>query len=464
MVYPPLLFTHTSEYPCSAQELYDWHSREGALERLLPPWEKVEILEKKGGIEAGARVHLRFHSGPFKLFSFEFHALHLENNPGHSFHDIQQRGPFASWSHQHFFSESNSGCHLEDRVEYRLPLQRFMMRPLRQAAQHSLERMFRHREEQLRADILLHQRYSSRPLRLLISGAGGVLGRELLSLLTTGGHEVWRLVRRKADPARREIRWNIDNNDLDLSGAPPFDGVIHLAGEYIGLYRWTEKKKRQVLESRVRGTRLLVNSLSSLRQRPAVFISASAIGCYGNCGDTPTDETHPFAADFISRVCHDWEKEAQAAETAGMRTVMMRFGVGLTPKGGALQRISDASFCGCIRALGKGEQILSWVSIDDMAASLLHALTCSRLSGPVNVAAPNPVSNREFLRTFARVTGRPLLFPLPAPLLRMTFGELANEMLLSGCRVSSQKLIASGFTFRHPELEAALRAMYGRWK
>ncbi|MBM9519551.1 TIGR01777 family oxidoreductase [Desulforhopalus vacuolatus] len=464
MTHPPLLFTHTSEYPCSAQELYDWHSREGALERLLPPWEKVEVLEKSGGVEAGARVHLRFHSGPFKLFPLEFHALHLENNPGHSFHDIQQRGPFSSWSHQHFFSESGDGCRLEDRVEYRLPLQRIMIGPLRRTIQHSLDRMFRHREEQLRNDILLHQRCSGRPLRILISGAGGVLGRELLPLLTTGGHEVWRLVRHRANPARREIRWDIDNNDLDLSGAPLFDGVIHLAGEYIGLHRWTEKKKRRVLESRVRGTRLLVERLGCLQQRPPVFISASATGCYGNCGAISADETHPFGADFISRVCHDWEKEALAAEAAGMRTVMMRFGVGLTPKGGALQRIADASFCGCIRALGKGDQILSWVSIDDMAASLLHALTCPGLSGPVNVVAPKPVSNREFLRTFARVTGRPLLFPLPAPLLRMTFGELADEMLLSGCRVSCEKLVESGFTFRHPELESALRAMYGRWK
>jgi uncharacterized protein (TIGR01777 family) len=460
----PLLFTHTSEYPCSARELYDWHSREGALERLLPPWEKVEVLEKSGGIEAGARVRLRFHSGPFKLFSFNFHALHLENTPGHSFHDIQQHGPFASWSHQHFFSESNGGCRLEDRVEYRLPLQRIMIGPLRRAAQHSIERMFRHREEQLRADILLHQRCSDRPLRILISGAGGVLGRELLPLLTTGGHEVWRLVRRKADPARREIRWDIENKDLDLSSAPAFDGVIHLAGEYIGLHRWTEKKKKKVLESRIHGTRLLVERLAALPQRPKVFISASAIGCYGDCGTDTADESHPFATDFISRVCHAWEKEAQTAEAAGMRTVMMRFGVGLTPKGGALQRIANASFCGCISALGKGEQILSWVSIDDMAASLLHALTCLKLSGPVNVVAPDPVSNREFLRAFAHITGHPLLFPLPAPLLKMIFGELADEMLLSGCRVSCQKLVESGFTFRYPELEPALQAMYGRWK
>jgi uncharacterized protein (TIGR01777 family) len=195
---------------------------------------------------------------------------------------------------------------------------------------------------------------------------------------------------------------------------------------------------------------------------PRVFLCASAVGYYGDGGDQVIDETCPPGDDFISEVCKLWEMGTEPAREAGIRTVFMRLGIGLTPRGGALQRILATSPCGFIRRFGSGHQYISWISRDDMVAAMLHLLSCPTLEGPVNIAAPQPVSNAEFMRTLACITGRPLLFPLSGRILKMIYGQMASEILLSGCRVSVQKLLDSGFRFRHPTLEKALKSLLGK--
>ncbi len=187
---------------------------------------------------------------------------------------------------------------------------------------------------------------------------------------------------------------------------------------------------------------------------PKVFLCASAVGYYGDGRDRVIDETNPPGNDFIAEVCKLWEKGTEPARNAGIRTVFMRLGIGLTPRGGALQRILAASPFGFIRRFGNGHQYISWISRDDMVGAMLHALSCPSLQGPLNIVAPQPVTNAEFMQTLARITGRPLLFPLPGWFLKMIYGQMASEILLSGCRVSSQKLQDSGFKFRHPTLES----------
>jgi hypothetical protein len=454
------LFTRHSVYPCSAAELYAWHSRAGALERLLPPWENATVLAKAGGIEPGGQVLLRMRRGPL---TFRFQARHLDNAPGKMFRDVQEKGPFAHWSHRHYFEDLPGGtCRLSDVVEYALPGHTLLPGWIKASVTRHLEKLFHYRETVLREDILLHQRCNSRPLRLLVSGAGGVLGRALVPLLTTGGHLVSTLVRRRPDPARGEIFWDPERGILNGDDLPELDGVIHLAGEYIGLSRWREEKKRRVIDSRVNGTELLARTLAARSRPPAVFLSASAVGYYGDCGDDSVDEAQPPGAGFISEVCRLWEQAAKPVRDAGIRTVHMRLGVGLTPKGGALKRILAASpFC-CIRRFGTGRQYISWISDDDMISAILHAVTCPILTGPVNVAAPHPVTNGEFMLTLAKITGRPLLCPIPARLLEMIYGQMASEILLSGCAVATGKLAASGFRFRHPTLDQALRNLLGK--
>jgi uncharacterized protein (TIGR01777 family) len=453
------VFKHQAVYPCSAEELYRWHSRDGALERLLPPWEKSRVIEKHGGIKPGGIVRLKMHAGPIPFY---FTARHTEEIPGVMFQDIQEKGPFRSWSHSHYFDDTPGGVMLRDLVEYELPAHNLLPRFVRNHVTKSLNILFRHRQSILTGDIQLHARCSQRPLRILLSGASGVLGRELIPLLTTGGHQVWRLVRRRPESHKHEIFWDPEKNLLDPNQLPELDGVIHLAGEYIGLARWSEDKKRRVIDSRINGTDLLTRRLASLPRPPRVLLCASAVGYYGDCGDRLVSEEEPAGKDFISRVCNLWEAAAEPARAAGIRTVFLRLGVGLSPRGGALERILTSSPAGFIRRFGSGQQYISWISSDDMVSAMLHALTCEALEGPLNISSPEPVTNSNFMRSLAQAAGRPLLFPVPARLLQIVYGQMASEILLSGCRVSTRKLQNSGFTFRHPTLESALKGLLGR--
>lgn len=448
-----------SEYPCSAEELYTWHSRKGALERLLPPWQNISVIARHGTIEPGSMVELKMHAGPLPYL---FRARHTDNVAGKMFRDIQEKGPFSSWSHTHYFRDSVQGAVLNDQLEYVLPGHRFLPGFIKAHVERSLQQLFRHRQTVLREDISLHRRSSTTPLRILVTGASGVIGHDLLPLLTTGGHEVFTLVRRRADATKGEIFWDPTKGLLQESELPDIDGVIHLAGEYIGLKRWSEEKKRRVIDSRVQGTRLLAETLAARSRPPKVFLCASAVGYYGDGGEKLIDEHQPPGNDFISQVCRLWEKGTEPARDAGIRTVFLRLGIGLTPRGGALQRIVANSHLGCVRRFGSGRQYISWISRDDMVAAILHCLSCPLLEGPVNITAPQPVTNAELMRTIARIVRRPLLFPLPGWFLKMIYGQMASEILLSGCRVSSQKLQDSGFIFRHPTLESALRSLLGK--
>jgi uncharacterized protein (TIGR01777 family) len=452
-------FSYTSIYPCSASQLHAWHGRPGALERLLPPWERTRVLSRKGGLDPGGEVELQLRLGMIPL---RYVAHHIENIPGKMFRDIQAKGPFAQWSHSHFFTDTEYGARLDDVVEYRLPGHNLLPGFVKRKVEKRLLQMFRHRERIIQADIRLHNTCSPQPMRLLISGASGVLGRELVPLLTTGGHTVYRLVRRKPDPAQNEIFWDPDQNILSADQLPEVDGVIHLAGEYIGLYRWTEEKKKKVLDSRVRGTSLLARTLAGLDNKPKVFLSASAVGFYGNSGAQIVDENNPPGGDFISEICIQWEKATEAAQLAGIRTVCMRLGIGITPRGGALERILETSPFGFVRCFGSGEQYISWMSYDDIISAMLHCLVHTGLSGPVNIAAPQPATNREFMTLLAKITGRPLLLPVPEWFLGLIYGQMASEIVLSGCRVATKKLTESGFTFRHTSLQQALTLLLGR--
>jgi hypothetical protein len=300
-------------------------------------------------------------------------------------------------------------------------------------------------------------------LRVLISGASGVLGSALRPMLSTGGHEVWTLVRRQPDRSKREIYWNPEQGQLNLAGLPPFDGVIHLAGDNIGEGRWTEAKKERVIDSRVLGTGLIASAIAALPIPPKVLLSASAVGFYGNCLDCCMREEDRPGTDFISDVCALWEQAARPVEEAGIRTVFLRIGVVLSPRGGALRRLLTTAPLGFPRRFGSGEQYLSWIGINDMVGAILHALTCDTLVGPVNIAAPQPVTNSQLLRTLARVLRRPLLPPVPAGLLKTLYGQMASEVLLGGCRVATDKLEQSGYAFRHAGLETALRHLLGRF-
>jgi uncharacterized protein (TIGR01777 family) len=299
-------------------------------------------------------------------------------------------------------------------------------------------------------------------LHLVVSGASGLIGSALVPRLTAEGHRVRRLVRRA--PGQNEIAWDPARGKLDAEHLVGVDGVIHLAGENVGV-RWTRRRKARIRESRVRGTRLLSETLARLERPPRVLVSASAIGIYGNRGnDLLTDSTPPGDADrdFLVAVCLDWEAAAEPARAARIRVVHPRFGIVLSPRGGALQRLLLPFRLGLGGHLGDGSQWMSWITIDDVVSLICHVLFAEQLHGPVNATAPQPVTNRDFTRILGRVLQRPTPFRVPAAALRLVLGEMADSTLLASARAQPGYLLQSGYQFEHPELEAALRHVLGK--
>lgn len=290
--------------------------------------------------------------------------------------------------------------------------------------------------------------------KVLISGATGLIGGAISSSLTAQGFVMNRLTR-KPSANSSDISW--DPSQLIAPGkVSGFDVVIHLAGENIfGV--WTKEKKQKISDSRVVGTKNLVAGLVSAQQKPRIFLCASAIGYYGNRGDEILSEDSTPGDGFLAEVCCEWEAAATPARDAGIRTVNIRTGIVLSSKGGALQKMLPAFRFGLGGKLGSGKQWWSWIHIDDMVGAVHHALEQSSLNGPVNFTAPNPATNTELTKTLARVLSRPAFFNVPEFTLRLALGKSANELLLSGQRVEPAKLSASGYKFRFPDLEGALR-------
>jgi hypothetical protein len=248
----------------------------------------------------------------------------------------------------------------------------------------------------------------------------------------------------------------------DLSRLEGVDAVVHLAGENIAAGRWTAARKEEIRRSRVEGTRRLSESLARLSRRPKVLVSASAIGFYGNRGDEILKEDSAPGSDFLAQVCRDWEAATDPASRAGIRVVHLRSGVILSPAGGALKKMLLPFKMGAGGRIGSGAQFMSWIAIDDTIGAIHHAIVTEPLQGPMNGVAPTPVRNAEFTRTLGRVLSRPAIAPMPAFAARLAFGEMANALLLASQRVMPTRLQASGYKFRYPELEGALRHLLGR--
>lgn len=294
------------------------------------------------------------------------------------------------------------------------------------------------------------------PMRIAITGASGLVGSALVAFLQAHGHDVLRLVR--GTPRHpTEHRWSPDTGIVDTSILGTVEGVIHLAGESVAGGRWTPARKAKIRGSRVGPTQALARSLAGMRARPRVLISASAIGIYGNRGDEMLTEASPRGAGFLADVCDAWEAAAQSAREAGIRVVHSRFGIVLDARGGALGKMMLPFRLGLGGRLGPGTQYWSWVGIEDVIDALLFALTHDEVSGPINVTAPYPVTNAEFTRELGRVLHRPTVVPVPGFLLTALLGELADAELLSSKRVMPAALQQAGFSFKHPQLEDALR-------
>ena len=280
--------------------------------------------------------------------------------------------------------------------------------------------------------------------------------------LQAGGFEVYGLNRGRPEGEEPFIRWDPVGKTIDTLRLEGMDAVVHLAGENLGKGRWSRRKKSRIYSSRVEGTRFLCESLTKLENPHKVLVSASAVGYYGNRGNEVLTEDSEPGSGFLADVCRGWEESSGPARQKGIRVVNLRIGVVLSPAGGALAQMLPHFQAGAGGALGSGQQYISWISIDDLAGIIEYVINDERLAGPVNAVAPHPVTNRELAKTLGKVLGRPTVMSVPAFAARMALGEVADEVLLASARVEPKRLMESGYSFRYPDLEAALRHVLNR--
>ncbi len=455
------IFSKHIHIKAPVEEVFQWHSRPGALERLSPPWDPVKVIQRSGGINPGASVKLKMKAG---IIPYTWTAKHTAYEENQLFQDEQIKGPFSKWIHTHRFkADGPDNSILEDRIEYALPLNPLSNILMGSFIHKELQRIFHYRHNTLIEDLKAHlARNTRKPLNILISGASGVIGSALIPFLTTGGHRVFRLVRKKPNLQNDEIFWDPNSEQLNLDHVPKIDAVIHLAGEHIGKGKWTEEKKNKIIHSRNKGTTLIAKAVSQLKSPPAVLLCASAIGFYGDRHDHILTEQSNVGDDFISKVCSEWEKATFAAQEKGIRTAYLRIGIGLSPLGGALSRLLTPFKMGFGGKIGSGKQYLSWIGIDDIIGSIYHVLLTKSLAGPVNIVAPNPVSNFEFTKILGKILNRPTICSIPEHIIKLAFGEMGREILLASCRVIPEKLQKSGYQFRHSNLEKVLCHLLGK--
>ncbi|MGO4384451.1 TIGR01777 family oxidoreductase [Specibacter sp. RAF43] len=492
-------FVHTTAVPYPRADVFAWFERPGAFVRLTPPFTGSVLQEPSNGIEPGSTAALGMGApGGVGLWlgavsgtvsgvlperlrglnvmrpQLRWEALHTELTPGRAFTDVMTSGPLTSWTHQHTFTDGPQpgSTVLKDTVSYELPPPTGRHWVLRRF-EAELERVFAFRERQLLGDLRFHHQHPGQPRTVAVTGASGMIGTQLCALLGGGGHRVLRLVRRA--PGREgEIFWDPSTGTLDAQSLAGCDVVINLAGHTIG-GRFTAKTRDLIYRSRIPGTQLLAEKLAALASDgvPRTLVSGSAVGYYGASPHRAADhhgqrdsralvETDPAGNDFLAHVCRYWEAACRPAAEAGVRVVNIRTGLVQTPSGGVLQMLLPLYLAGVGGPVGKA-QWQSWIGLDDIAGIFAHAALTGSPTGPVNGVAPHPVTAEQYARTLGAVLHRPSAMKVPAAGPRLLLGRQgARELALADQRVSSDKVEASGYEFRHRSLEEALRHVLGR--
>lgn len=297
-------------------------------------------------------------------------------------------------------------------------------------------------------------------MKILITGSTGLIGQALQRSFAEKGYEML-LASRKEPEDASHIQWSVEHGFADPDKLEGVDVVIHLVGENVSGLRWTEEKKRAIRESRVLGTRNVVDAISHLNARPKLLIAASAIGFYGERGDEEMTESSPAGDNFLAGVCKEWEAEARRAEDAGIRTVLLRTGIVLSKDGGALATMLTPFKLGVGGVVGSGKQWMSWISLDDEIAVINFAIENENLRGAVNAVSPNPVTNHDFTKTLGEVLYRPTILPLPEFAVSMIFGEMGDALLLASTKVMPKRLEDAGFEFKYPDLKPAIEHAVG---
>jgi uncharacterized protein (TIGR01777 family) len=461
-------FKKESFFSVPKQQLFAFHERDDAFSLLTPASENIEVGSTASTLAPSdevVRFAVRF--GPLRL---RFENVHTVYEPFDRFVDEQRRGLFTEWRHEHRFKEAgwegDPASMLSDEIVYSHPL----LPLLDPFVRYRLRRLFEYRHLATAREV--HGGRGGRTNApgggVVITGATGLIGKRIAQILVEAGSHVIALARnleraqKQLDNRVNCVHWDFSEPDREgwkrcLSEA---DAVIHLAGTPLFKQRWTDAFKRKMEQSRILGTRQLVDAIIASEQRPRVFISASALGYYGIDPDGVVDETASPADDLLARICVNWENEARRLDAHGVRTVQMRIGIVLSTESGALKELLPLFRMGMGGTMGDPRPYINWVHIEDLARMFAMVVRNETMHGPYNAAAPNPVSNAEFARAIARALGRPALLRLPVPVLRIILGE-AGQYASGGPRVRGEKIRNSGYRFFFSDLDRALDNLLG---
>lgn len=465
------VFEKTCDFEFPVEGLFQYHANPGALSRLVPTWQHVDVEKRSDSLAVGSEVVLvmRMLGLPMRWL-----ARHTQLEVSKSFTDVQVSGPFRSWQHEHLFSPlSATRSRLVDRIQFDSGLWGVSGLAHRSIAS-MLETAFEYRHQTTAADLAVKTflessgNRSRRALRIGVTGSTGMIGRRLVELIAVMGYQPVCIVR-PASRVRRDqlpinaqvVSFDDKQGFSDTSIANGLDAVIHLGGKGIASARWSKSVKQELIDSRVKQTDALVRHLGALDKPPASLICASGVGFYGERGNDPLVEDDPAGDDFLASMALRWEDAAKGYERFG-RVAIGRLGVVLLPLDGALKKMLLPFSMGMGGPLGSGRQYWSWIDIDDAISAFLFLAIDERCSGPYNLVSPEAVTNREFSRTLAHVMRRPSLIPTPAFAMRIALGEMADALLLTSTRAIPSRLLQAGFPFRGSTLEGSLRRLLGK--
>ena len=481
------IFSQSSEFNCSVETLFAYHEQSGAIDRLIPPWEPATVASSNDSLKVGSVVQVDNWLGPLKQRWIAEHTALIHNE---LFVDQLNQSPFAKWIHSHRFKAlTENRSSLSDEVDFELPLAPLSGIAL-PWAKNKLHAMFRFRHQITADDIafgqsLLPNLYQSTPRRIGISGASGLIGRRTVALARALGIEVVRLERTNQSPP---TRWPTGVRSIALTDwtkgtfskadVENLDAWIHLGGVGIADRRWNGETKQAIRQSRTQSTSQMVSLLHQLEAPPKCFVCASGVGAFGNRNDEVLSEqssTEPSHTgdDFLADVAREWEQAAlryanpspQSSDVehsrAPLRVAIARFGMVLHPRDGALSKLLLPFKLGLGGPVGSGKQYWPWVHIDDAASILLHLALKPHCQGIYHLTAPDVLTNKDFSKTLGRVLHRPAILPAPSAAMRLLLGEMADSLLLSSVRATTDRLLESGYRFRFAKLDSALRNLLG---
>lgn len=454
-------FVRSVRVPVPVSELFAWHERDGAFERLSPPWQHVRVVSRSGGIRSGSTVALDVKT---LGVTSRWHVVHRDYEHNVQFVDEMRGGPFAKWVHTHAFaSDGDHASVLTDTIEYALPLDGLGDLAAGWYVRDTLDRTFRYRHAVMAHDLSRHAQFASRDrLKIAVTGASGFVGTALCALLSTGGHEVLRIGRGAVRAGDTDISWDPARGKLDASSLEGVNAIIHLAGAPIA-ERWTDDHKRAIRESRVQSTELIARTIASLRTKPAVLLSGSAIGVYGAQRTDVVDESSALGTDFLAEVAREWEGATRAASDAGVRVVHLRTGIVTGVAGGALAKQWPLFQLGLGGPLGDGRHFMSCIALDDEIGAIHHCLMDERIAGPVNLVAPEAITNADYAKQVGAAIGRPAILPAPEFAMSLLFGrEMVEATALASQRVRPAVLSQNGFTWGWPTVRDMVAFETGR--